>query len=69
MERINVIFNPNGTVSFQENRTIEPDMERTSGSMLDRVIVPNVPLIVSMHSVANLNMLNLAHKIVYVVQM
>ncbi|XP_073994162.1 lysosome membrane protein 2-like isoform X2 [Rhodnius prolixus] len=54
MERINVIFNPNGTVSFQENRTIEPDMERTSGSMLDRVIVPNVPLITVLKTVNSL---------------
>ena len=39
MERTNVVFNQNGTVSFQEIRHIEP--------LPDIVWVPNIPYLVS----------------------
>lgn len=57
MERINVKFNSNGTVSFQENRTIVPDEGKSNGNMNDRVIVPNVPLITILKTVNTLDYL------------
>jgi len=57
LERVNVTFNDNGTVSYQESRTIVfvPEL---SYSSLDKVIrVPNVPLITFLHKTEELDYL------------
>lgn len=48
MERVNVAFNGNGTISYQEHRSynFRPDLSKRARQH-DKVIVPNVPLIVS----------------------
>ncbi|CAH1393878.1 unnamed protein product [Nezara viridula] len=43
MERINVVFNPNSTVTFQEVKRIEPLPNESNGTFNDMVWVPNIP--------------------------
>ncbi|XP_066991111.1 scavenger receptor class B member 1 [Anabrus simplex] len=45
LEKVNVVFNKNSTISFQESRSYEFVPEKSIGSELDEVVVPNIPLI------------------------
>lgn len=45
MERIEVKFYDNGTVSFQERRTIQPLPHLSKGSFNDTILVPNIPFL------------------------
>lgn len=48
MERINVEHNPNGTVSYQDYRVHKFRPDRSKGRrQSDRVVVPNMPMLVS----------------------
>lgn len=48
MERVNIQFNEDGTVSYQEKRNWKFRPELSKGHrQSDRVVVPNVPLLVS----------------------
>jgi len=67
MEKINIKFHENGTVTFQHNKILQfvPEMSVDRNS---RVIVPNIPLLVRSLSVLHyarknkiLNFVNYAH--------
>jgi hypothetical protein len=67
MEKINIKFHENGTVTFQHNKILQfvPELSVDKNS---RVIVPNIPLLVRPLSVPRrawenkiLNFLNYAH--------
>ncbi|XP_039285487.1 lysosome membrane protein 2 [Nilaparvata lugens] len=45
MERVNIKFHSNGTISYQEKRTYTFVRELSVGDLQDRVITPNIPLI------------------------
>lgn len=48
MERVNVVFNPNGTVSFQEVRHIHPLPKESKGFYNDSIWVPNIPYLTTL---------------------
>ncbi|KAK6644994.1 hypothetical protein RUM43_001270 [Polyplax serrata] len=45
MEKVNIKFYNNGTVSFQQNKILRYVPEWSSGNKEDKVIVPNIPLL------------------------
>ncbi|KAL1129912.1 hypothetical protein AAG570_012856, partial [Ranatra chinensis] len=50
MQRINIHFNENKTVSFQENRTITYLPEESHGSINDTIRVPNIYLLAALNT-------------------
>ena len=49
MEKVNIKFYNNGTVSFQQNKILRYVPEWSSGNKEDKVVVPNIPLLVSIY--------------------
>ncbi|KAL1139764.1 hypothetical protein AAG570_006741, partial [Ranatra chinensis] len=47
LQRVHVVVNENGTLTYQEKRTIEYLPELSKGDLNDTVIVPNIPLMVT----------------------
>lgn len=46
LERVNIEFHPNGTVSYNEKRSFEFLPDKTRGSLRDKIIVPSIPIMV-----------------------
>lgn len=46
-EKVNVKFNPNGTISYQQKKTFVFDPDQSVGSEDDMVVIPNIPMLVS----------------------
>lgn len=46
MEKINVKFHDNGTVSFQQNKILRYVPEWSNGDKEAKIVVPNIPLLV-----------------------
>jgi hypothetical protein len=44
---VNLKFNENGTVTFQQQKIFKFDPEKSVGDEGDMVVVPNVPMLVS----------------------
>lgn len=49
-EKVAVAFNDNGTVSFQQKKVFKFDSEQSVGDIEDMVVVPNIPMLVSLPS-------------------
>lgn len=44
-EKVNIVENPNGTISFNQKRVYIFNEEMSNGSEDDVVIVPNIPML------------------------
>lgn len=45
MEKVNIVHNENGTISFNQRKTYIFSEELSNGSEDDVVIVPNIPML------------------------
>lgn len=57
LERVNVKFNDNGTLTYQDKKTYKFSKELSVGSEMDNVIVPNMPFISTVALAKDYNML------------
>lgn len=48
-DKKNLKFHPNGTVSFNQEKIFEFQESLSNGSEDDLVVVPNIPMLVSIH--------------------
>jgi hypothetical protein len=50
MEKVNVVFNPNGTVTYQQKSSFSfvPELSAGHRPRQENIVVPNIPLLVSM---------------------
>lgn len=46
-EKVNLTFQENGTVTFQQQKIFKFDPEQSVGDVEDMVVVPNIPMLVS----------------------
>lgn len=46
-EKVNLKFNDNGTVTFQQQKIFKFDPDQSVGDESDMVVVPNIPMLVS----------------------
>ncbi|KAK7866496.1 hypothetical protein R5R35_014360 [Gryllus longicercus] len=53
LEKVNLIWNNNGTITFQERRNYKFVPELSSGWETDRLVVPNIPLLSAVAVVRN----------------
>lgn len=44
-EKVNIVHNPNGTITFQQKKTFIFSEKDSNGSEDDVVIVPNIPML------------------------
>lgn len=46
-EKVNLQFHENGTLTFNQRKTFKFDAENSAGSEDDMVVIPNIPMLVS----------------------
>jgi scavenger receptor class B protein 1 len=55
MEKVNIEFHENGTMTFQHRKILEFAPELSVGDPRQPITVPNIPLLVSYASLSSLN--------------
>lgn len=52
MEKVNVMFHDNGTVTYQHNKILKFVPELSTGDKYEKLTVPNIPLLVGSSLIA-----------------
>lgn len=47
MQKVNIVFNSDKTITYQEKKTYKYIPELSVGRQSDRIVVPNMPVLVS----------------------
>lgn len=47
-EKVNLQFHDNGTLTFNQRKIFKFDAERSNGTEDDMVVIPNIPMLVSL---------------------